>query len=136
MRVQRLATHIKLSLFAVVVLTGCTPTSLRAQAPDLATATSHHGATPAKKSEASGLVKVVRGPDLATGHPPHVLPHWSVPGFHEFVEGWPFAKLTADNEKLVFLMRKMARFARVGHVCSIPLILEVVDLRKRFIQPP
>jgi hypothetical protein len=56
-----------------------------------------------------------------------------VPAFHEFVEGWPFAELTADDEKLIFLMRTMARFARVGHVCSIPLILEVVDLRKRFI---
>ena len=60
MTVQRLATHIKLSLFAVLVLTGCSPASLRAQAPALATATSHHEATPANKSEASGLVKVVR----------------------------------------------------------------------------
>ena len=60
MTVERLATHIKLSLFAVLVLTGCSPTALRAQAPVLATATSHHEATPAKKSEASGLVKVVR----------------------------------------------------------------------------
>ena len=73
---------------------------------------------------------------VATGHPPDVLPHWPVPAFHEFVEGWPFAKLTADDEKLIFLMRKMAGFARIGHVCSCPLILEVVDLRKRFIQPP
>ena len=73
---------------------------------------------------------------VVTGHSPDVLPHWAVPALHEVVEGWPFAKLTADDEKLIFLMRKMAGFARIGHVCSCPLILEVVDLRKRFIQPP
>ena len=60
MTVERLATHIKVSLFAVLVLTGCSPTSLGAQASVLATATSPHQATPTKKSEASGLVKVVR----------------------------------------------------------------------------
>jgi hypothetical protein len=60
MKVGRLATQFKLSLFAVLVLTGCSPTSLRAQAPVLTTATSHHEATPSEKSEASGLVEVVR----------------------------------------------------------------------------
>ena len=72
---------------------------------------------------------------VATSHPPDVLPDRPVPSFHELVEGWPLAKLAADDEKLVFTMRKMSRFAVVGHVCSIPLILGVVDVRKRFIQP-
>ena len=53
-----------------------------------------------------------------------------MPAFHEVVEGSPFAKLTADDEKLIFSMRKMAGFDRIGHVCSYPLILKVVDLRK------
>ena len=71
---------------------------------------------------------------VVTGHSPDVPPNGRVPAFHELVEGRPFAKLATDDQKLVFLVRAMARFAGVGHRCSIPLLPRVADLPGRFIR--
>ena len=57
----QLSTHIKHVLFGVLMLPGLWPTPVRAQGAATALPTSqHHEATPAHKTEASGLVKVVR----------------------------------------------------------------------------
>jgi len=57
----RLATYVKYSVFGVFLLTGLGPSHVRAQGGLRTTVTSaHHEETPAQKSHASGLVKVVR----------------------------------------------------------------------------
>ena len=80
------------------------------------------------------ILRNVRSRVVVNGHPPDVFPNWRMPAFYDLVEGWPVAKVTTDDQTFVFLVRATARFARVGHVCSIPLIPKVVDWRERFIR--
>ena len=62
----RLASHIKSSVFGVLVLAGLSPAYVRAQADSTNTPTSrHHESTQAQKSGATGLVKVVPRIDQA-----------------------------------------------------------------------
>jgi hypothetical protein len=58
---SRLATHITSSVFGVLVLSGMSSALVRAQAASTRTATSgHHESTSPQKTDATGLVKVVR----------------------------------------------------------------------------